>query len=90
MTVTAEQQSFLGLLVDALSRHTGTAAGEIRPEQLVAEVPGMESVRLLRLLTEFEDVHGAGVPESFPFDVATVADLADGLARSVADDADPH
>jgi acyl carrier protein len=88
MTVTTEQNALLDLLIEALARHTGTAAADIRPAQRVADIPGMESVRLLRLLTEFQDEHAAGVPDTFPFDVATVQDLAEGLARSIEDGAD--
>jgi acyl carrier protein len=71
----------LAVVTDALAKHTGTDRELITPGLRVAEVPGIESVRLLRVLSHIEDVCAVTVPEDFPFESATVQDLADHIEQ---------
>jgi len=74
----------LDVVVRALATHSGLAAAGIDPDKPLSAVPGMESVKALRAITEIEDELNVAIPDDFLFETATVRELAsyvDDLVR---------
>nr|WP_237538593.1 MULTISPECIES: acyl carrier protein [unclassified Streptomyces] len=67
-----------------MAGQAGVAEGSIDPGKPISAVPGIESVKALRAITEIEDECDVVIPDDFLFESATVRELADfvaGLAR---------
>jgi acyl carrier protein len=74
----------LDIVVRALATQAGVAESSIDPDKPLSAVPGIESVKALRAITEIEDECDVVIPDDFLFESATVRELAGfvaGLAR---------
>lgn len=71
----------LAVVLRALSDHAGVPADRIDPDGAVAAVPGIESVKALRAITQVEDTLGVLIPDDFLFETATVRQLATQVAE---------
>ncbi|MFE4974518.1 acyl carrier protein [Kitasatospora sp. NPDC056651] len=89
-TATAGEQSstvdprILGVVRGALATQSGVPVEAIDPAKPLAAVPGIESVKALRAITEIEDECEVVIPDDFLFETATVAELAGFVAELVA------
>ncbi|MEU3659507.1 acyl carrier protein [Streptomyces sp. NPDC048219] len=77
MSVTAT----LDIVVRALAAQAGVAESSVDPDKPLSAVPGIESVKALRAITEIEDECDVVIPDDFLFETATVRELADFVAR---------
>ncbi|GAA2515840.1 acyl carrier protein [Streptomyces longisporus] len=77
MNVTAT----LDIVVRALAAQAGVAESSVDPDKALSAVPGIESVKALRAITEIEDECGVVIPDDFLFETATVRELADFVAE---------
>ncbi|MFI9803980.1 acyl carrier protein [Streptomyces sp. NPDC052301] len=77
MSVTAT----LDIVVRALATQAGVAERSIDPDKPLSAVPGIESVKALRAITEIEDDCDVVIPDDFLFESATVRELADFVAE---------
>jgi acyl carrier protein len=71
----------LDIVVRALAGQAGVAEGSIDPDKPISAVPGIESVKALRAITEIEDECDVVIPDDFLFESATVRELADFVAK---------
>ncbi|MFI6898674.1 acyl carrier protein [Streptomyces sp. NPDC050256] len=74
----------LDIVVQALAGQAGVTVSSVDPDKPMAAVPGIESVKALRAITEIEDECEVVIPDDFLFETATVRELADfvtGLVR---------
>ncbi|MER5733827.1 acyl carrier protein [Streptomyces sp. NPDC002138] len=86
-TATAPAAAVLGVVVRALAAHSGAAPDSIDTGKPLAAIPGIESVKALRAITEIEDELGVAIPDDFLFETATVGELA-GFVVSLTAEAD--
>ncbi|MER6419403.1 acyl carrier protein [Streptomyces sp. NPDC001137] len=77
MSVTAT----LDIVVRALAVQAGVAESSVDPDKPLSAVPGIESVKALRAITEIEDECDVVIPDDFLFESATVRELADFVAE---------
>ncbi|GGW80476.1 hypothetical protein GCM10010503_67350 [Streptomyces lucensis JCM 4490] len=77
MSVTAT----LDIVVRALATQAGVAEPTVDPDKPLSAVPGIESVKALRAITEIEDECDVVIPDDFLFESATVRELADFVAE---------
>lgn len=70
----------LSVVLQAISDHARVPAGSIDPDGLLSDVPGIESVKALRAITQVEDALGVLIPDDFLFETATVRELAAQVA----------
>lgn len=77
MSVTAT----LDIVVRALAVQAGVAESSVDPGKPLSAVPGIESVKALRAITEIEDECDVVIPDDFLFESATVRELADFVAE---------
>ncbi len=68
------------VVLQALSEHAGVPADRIDADELLSAVPGIESVKALRAITQIEDALGVLIPDDFLFETATVRELAAQVA----------
>lgn len=66
----------LGIVVRALAAQSGVGADSIDTAKPLSAVPGIESVKALRAITEIEDECDVVIPDDFLFETATVRELA--------------
>ncbi|MFF2352695.1 acyl carrier protein [Kitasatospora sp. NPDC058115] len=88
-TVSTEQNTVdtirvLGVVRAALATHSGVPVDMIDPARPLSAVPGIESVKALRAITEIEDECEVVIPDDFLFETATVAELSEFVAKLVA------
>ncbi|WP_051795176.1 acyl carrier protein [Streptomyces sp. NRRL S-87] len=76
----------LDVVVRALAAHSGARPASIDTAKPLAAIPGIESVKALRAITEIEDELGIAIPDDFLFETATVGDLAAFVAGLVQED----
>ncbi|MFJ5549105.1 acyl carrier protein [Streptomyces sp. NPDC093225] len=76
----------LDVVVRALAAHSGARPASIDTAKPLAAIPGIESVKALRAITEIEDELGIAIPDDFLFETATVGDLAAFVAGLVEED----
>jgi acyl carrier protein len=70
----------LGVVVAAIACHADTTAAAIEVDKPLSAVPGIESVKALRAITEIEDDLDVVIPDDFLFETATVRELAGFVA----------
>jgi acyl carrier protein len=80
MSQPAQTINTVQVVVHALAMQAGVDPGQIDIDGALSAVPGIESVQILRAITEIEDTCSVLVPDDFLFDSATVADLASVIA----------
>jgi acyl carrier protein len=78
-----ELEPVLAAVVQALARQVGVPAADIAPDTPLAQVPEIESVKVLRAIAEVEDSYRILIPDDFPFETATVRELAELIAGLV-------
>jgi len=83
MTIADSGDDPADVVVAALAAAVSLAADQIKTSQRLAQIPGMESVKILRAVVRIEDYYHINVPDDFLFETATVADLIDLVARLV-------
>jgi acyl carrier protein len=66
----------LALIQAVVARNIGTTPEAVAPDLPLSAVPGIESVKALRAITEIEDACHVVIPDDFLFETATVRDLA--------------
>lgn len=71
----------LDIVVRALAAQASVAASSIDPDKPLSAVPGIESVKALRAITEIEDEYDVVIPDDFLFESATVRELAEFVAK---------
>ncbi|MFB7470637.1 acyl carrier protein [Kitasatospora sp. NPDC056184] len=81
---TTDTQRVLDVVRTALATHSGVPVEQIDPAQPLSAVPGIESVKALRAITQIEDECEVVIPDDFLFETATVAELAGFVAQLVA------
>ncbi|GHI86203.1 acyl carrier protein [Streptomyces xanthophaeus] len=67
----------LDIVVRALAAQAGVPANGIDTDKPLSAVPGIESVKALRAITDIEDECDVVIPDDFLFETATVRELAD-------------
>jgi acyl carrier protein len=70
----------LDVVVRALATQAGTDTAAIDTDKPLSAVPGIESVKALRAITEIEDECGIVIPDDFLFETASVRELAEFVA----------
>ena len=80
MTQTARTTDCLAVVVRALANQIGIDAGRIDPDRPLSAVPDIESIHVLRAITEVEEACSVMIPDDFLFETATVRELADFIA----------
>ncbi|MFI5797409.1 acyl carrier protein [Streptomyces sp. NPDC051677] len=81
---TMDDAKTLDIVVRALAAQGSVAPTGIDVDKPLSAVPGIESVKALRAITEIEDECDVVIPDDFLFETATVRELAAfvaGLAR---------
>jgi acyl carrier protein len=78
--VTAHRVDHLAVVTRALAEQVGLSPADIAPDDPLAAIPGIESVKVLRAVMLIEEACHVLVPDDFLFEVATVADLAARVA----------
>ncbi|QKW07763.1 acyl carrier protein [Streptomyces sp. NA04227] len=73
----------LDIVVGALATQASVATSSIDPDKPLSAVPGIESVKALRAITEIEDECDVVIPDDFLFESATVRELADFVAKLI-------
>ena len=68
------------VVLQALAEQAGVPADRIDVDDLLSAVPGIESVKALRAITQVEDALGVLIPDDFLFETATVRELAAQVA----------
>jgi acyl carrier protein len=71
----------LEIVVRALAAQAQVAESSIDPDKPLSAVPGIESVKALRAITDIEDECDVVIPDDFLFESATVRELADFVAK---------
>jgi acyl carrier protein len=66
----------LAAVLAALAGQVGIDEALIDPDQPLSAVPDIESVHVLRAITEVEDRYGVVVPDDFLFETSTVRELS--------------
>ncbi len=82
-----DEASCLDLITSVMASHCGVSAASIDVDLALSAIPGIESVKALRAITEIEDACRVVIPDDFLFETATVRELAAfvaGLAREAA------
>lgn len=64
---------------EVLATELGIAVGDISGEAEINLLPGMESVKLLKIVSELEEIHGASLDDDVLFAMETVNDLVQAL-----------
>jgi acyl carrier protein len=70
----------LDIVVRALATQAGVPAATIDTGKPLSAVPGIESVKALRAITDIEDECEVVIPDDFIFETATVRELAEFVA----------
>jgi acyl carrier protein len=70
----------LGVVVRALATQAGVEPAVIDTDKPLSAVPGIESVKALRAITEIEDECDVVIPDDFLFETASVRELAQFVA----------
>lgn len=70
----------LGVVVRALATQAGVEPAAIDTDKPLSAVPGIESVKALRAITEIEDECDVVIPDDFLFETASVRELAEFVA----------
>ncbi|MER5540005.1 acyl carrier protein [Streptomyces mirabilis] len=70
----------LGVVVRALATQAGVEPAAIDTDKPLSAVPGIESVKALRAITEIEDECDVVIPDDFLFETASVRELAQFVA----------
>jgi acyl carrier protein len=70
----------LQLVKDVIAEHSAMTAQSIDPQLTLAAIPGIESVKALRAISEIEDRLGVVIPDDFLFEAATVQEMATFIA----------
>ncbi|MEU6862243.1 phosphopantetheine-binding protein [Streptomyces sp. NPDC046876] len=84
MATSTHASHALSAVTGALALHTGAEEHQIKTEERLALIPGIESVKLLRAVADIEDGCGVLIPDDFAFETATVQELADCVAHLLA------
>jgi acyl carrier protein len=66
----------LQLVKEVIAEHSAMTAQSIDPQLTLAAIPGIESVKALRAISEIEDRLGVVIPDDFLFETATVQEMA--------------
>ncbi|MEU9372765.1 acyl carrier protein [Streptomyces sp. NPDC048255] len=66
----------LDIVVRALAAQANVPAAGIDTDKPLSAVPGIESVKALRAITDIEDECDVVIPDDFLFETATVRELA--------------
>lgn len=67
----------INVVVAALARHSGADPATIDVSKPLASVPGIESVKALRAITEVEEECGVIIPDDYLFENASVAEFSE-------------
>lgn len=70
----------LDIVVHALAAQANVPAATIDAGKPLSAVPGIESVKALRAITDIEDECDVVIPDDFLFETATVRELAEFVA----------
>ncbi|WP_330335396.1 acyl carrier protein (plasmid) [Streptomyces sp. NBC_00536] len=73
----------LDTVVSALAHQANVPATSIDPDKPLTAVPGIESVKALRAITDIEDAYDVVIPDDFLFETATVGELAAFVASLI-------
>ncbi|MEV7414893.1 acyl carrier protein [Streptomyces sp. NPDC089919] len=76
----------LDIVVRALAAQAAVPATGIDADKPLSAVPGIESVKALRAITDIEDECGVVIPDDFLFETATVRELAAFVASLERED----
>ncbi|MEU2656783.1 acyl carrier protein [Streptomyces sp. NPDC007325] len=71
---------------DALVAELGIEADTVTGDAELSMLPGMESVKLLRVVSALEEVHGTSLDDDVLFSIETVDDLVRALGGAPAAD----
>lgn len=74
----------LEVILRALSEQAGVHSDRIDLDKPMSAIPGIESVKALRAITQIEDECDVVIPDDFLFESATVREFAEFLAGLVA------
>lgn len=66
----------LDVVIRALADHSGGSTTGIDADKPLSAIPGIESVKALRAITQIEDSLDVVIPDDFLFETATVRELA--------------
>ncbi|MCY0932177.1 acyl carrier protein [Streptomyces sp. H27-H1] len=73
----------LDIVVRALAAQANVPATGIDTDKPLSAVPGIESVKALRAITDIEDECDVVIPDDFLFETATVRELADFVSSLI-------
>lgn len=80
---TLDQETFAARVRGILCEEFGLPADEVRDNTVLKEIPGIESLRVLRLVVKLERTFDVELEDEAVFDLDTVADLTDVLYRKI-------
>ncbi|KUJ68017.1 hypothetical protein ACZ90_22455 [Streptomyces albus subsp. albus] len=72
---------------EILAVELGIAADSVAGEAEIALLPGMESVKLLKVVSTLEEIHGVSLDDDALFSIETVNDLVKVLEASAPEEA---
>lgn len=81
MTQRSRTVDCLDVVVRALAGQVGIDPDRIDPDRPLAAVPDIESVHVLRSITQMEEECSVVIPDDFLFETATVRELAGCIAN---------
>ncbi|MCX4695806.1 acyl carrier protein [Streptomyces sp. NBC_01408] len=73
----------LDIVVRALAAQANVPATGIDTDKPLSAVPGIESVKALRAITDIEDECDVVIPDDFLFETATVRELAEFVSSLI-------
>jgi acyl carrier protein len=74
----------LTVVVGALAEQVGIETARIEPDQPLSAIPDVESIHVLRAITEIEKELNVLIPDDFLFESSTVRELATMVDKLVA------
>jgi acyl carrier protein len=77
VTHPARRADCLDVVVRTLGGQVGIDPGRIDPDRPLSAVPDIESVHVLRSITQVEEECSVVIPDDFLFETATVRELAE-------------
>ncbi len=71
-------------LIKMLSKYTGISSEHIEPSTLIIEELHLDSLDIVELLANIEDIYGIYIPDSELIEMRTVGDVTNYLSKVLA------
>jgi len=75
-----EEQEIGAAVAAVVSEELNILAGDLNPDTNLRELQGVESIKVLRIVTKLERKYGVELEDETVFRVKTIRELADAIA----------